>query len=153
MKTCLYRHYGANNKLLYIGVSVNPYERSRQHSVNKKYFHKVVRIELKWYKTKKDALMEESRLIKNLHPACNIAHRTNNRKTFLKFYESLTEADILMLADKAKTSVNYLYQISAGIRKPGASVSARLKAADNRITDSMLRPDRYAWATTSNWWI
>jgi hypothetical protein len=63
---------------------------------------------------------------------------------FKDFYDSLSKAELVTLAAKANTSAAYLYQISAGIRKPGASVSARLKAADNRITDGMLRPDLYA---------
>ena len=64
--------------------------------------------------------------------------------TFRDFYASLRKEEIISLAEKANTSAAYLYQISAGIRKPGASVSARLKSADNLITDSMLRPDLYA---------
>jgi hypothetical protein len=64
--------------------------------------------------------------------------------TFANFYDSLHKDEIANLAAKANTSVVYLYQLARGIRKPGASVSARLKAADHRITDSMLRPDLYA---------
>jgi hypothetical protein len=64
--------------------------------------------------------------------------------TFKDFYDSLERHELLNLAARANTSINYLYQISAGVRKPGASVSARLKGADNRITDAMLRPDLYA---------
>jgi hypothetical protein len=56
----------------------------------------------------------------------------------------MTKEDRIALASRSNTSVNYLYQLSMGIRKPGANVSARLKTADNRITDSMLRPDLYA---------
>jgi hypothetical protein len=64
--------------------------------------------------------------------------------TFKDFYETMTKEDRIALASRSNTSVNYLYQLSMGIRKPGANVSARLKTADNRITDSMLRPDLYA---------
>ena len=64
--------------------------------------------------------------------------------TFTDFYNSLTKDERVSLASRSNTSINYLYQISAGIRKPGASLSARLKSADIRITDSMLRPDLYA---------
>ena len=64
--------------------------------------------------------------------------------TFKDFYESLHKDEVAQLAERANTSAAYLYQISAGIRKPGMSVASRLKSADSRITDSMLRPDLYA---------
>ena len=63
--------------------------------------------------------------------------------TFKDFYSILSKDEVSDLASRSNTSVNYLYQIATGIRKPGANVSARLKAADNRINDSMLRPDLY----------
>ena len=66
------------------------------------------------------------------------------RITFKEFYASLDKLEIAALANAANTSPVYLYQLAKGIRKPGANVSARLKGADNRITDSMLRPDLYA---------
>jgi hypothetical protein len=64
--------------------------------------------------------------------------------TFKQFHGSLGKDELISLATKANTSVNYLYQIANGIRRPGANASSRLKQADSRITDSMLRPDLYA---------
>ena len=66
------------------------------------------------------------------------------RITFKDFYAALGKSELAALAAKSNTSTNYLYQLAEGVRRPGASVSARLKAADHRITDSMLRPDLYA---------
>jgi len=68
-------------------------------------------------------------------------NRTNN--TFRSFYEALSRDEINALATRSGTSVAYLYQLARGYRQPGASISARLKAADGRITDAMLRPDLY----------
>jgi hypothetical protein len=67
-----------------------------------------------------------------------------SRFTFRDFYAALDKDEIARLAEAANTSEAYLYQLARGIRKPGADVSARLKRADRRITDSMLRPDLYA---------
>lgn len=69
---------------------------------------------------------------------------TNN--TFRNFYDALSKDEREALADRADTSVAYLSQIAYEHRKAGASVSARLKSADNRITDAMLRPDLYGTA-------
>jgi len=66
---------------------------------------------------------------------------TNN--TFRSFYEALSRDEIAALATRSGTSVAYLYQLSTGHRQPGVSIIARLKAADGRITDAMLRPDLY----------
>ena len=68
------------------------------------------------------------------------------KNTFKRFYESLDAAELSDLATRAETSVPYLSQIAHGHRKAGASVCARLKSADNRITDAMLRPDLYGAA-------
>lgn len=62
---------------------------------------------------------------------------------FQSFYTSLSKDEKKALADRAETSVAYLYQLAQGYRKPGIDVMTRLKAADNRITDTMLRPDLY----------
>ena len=64
--------------------------------------------------------------------------------TFKDFYDSLTVPERDSLCSKANISGTYLYMLGTGRRKPGAVASAKLKAADNRITDSMLRPDLYA---------
>jgi hypothetical protein len=65
------------------------------------------------------------------------------KPTFEQFYKALTDQEIENLAARANTSTQYLYQLATRRRRAGASVSARLKAADSRITDSMLRPDLY----------
>jgi hypothetical protein len=64
--------------------------------------------------------------------------------TFKEFYGAMTKDELVSLAEKANTSTAYLYQIANGIRKPGIVVITKLKAADHRITDAMLRPDLYA---------
>ncbi len=72
----------------------------------------------------------------------------SRKNTFKTFYRTLDRDEKHALADRAGTSVAYLYQVAHGHRMAGASVSARLKAADGRITDAMLRPDLYQPAIT-----
>ena len=66
-----------------------------------------------------------------------------NKHTFADLYDSMTPDEKRTLAQESKTSTAYLYQLATNRRKPGMDVAARLKRADNRITDSMLRPDLY----------
>jgi hypothetical protein len=67
-----------------------------------------------------------------------------NKLTFGRFYNDLTRDEQTALARDAGTSLNHLYQVATDRRKAGMHLSSRLKAADNRITDSMLRPDLYS---------
>jgi DNA-binding transcriptional regulator YdaS (Cro superfamily) len=67
--------------------------------------------------------------------------KTNN--TLQSFLDSLSPEELMHLADRAGTSKAYLYQLATGRRRAGMNISARLKAADGRITDAMLRPDLY----------
>jgi len=60
-----------------------------------------------------------------------------------RYLASLSPDEVVALAEQAETSVPYLRQLANGHRKAGNSVSARLKRADPRITDEMLRPDLY----------
>jgi hypothetical protein len=69
-----------------------------------------------------------------------------NKNNFQAFYDTLSKDEKKALADRADTSVDYLYQLAQGYRKPGMSICSRLKAADGRITDAMLRPDLYRGA-------
>lgn len=60
---------------------------------------------------------------------------------FKDFFSSLSADEKKTLAEKAESSVASLSQIANGHRRAGYSLAARLKRADGRITDEMLRPD------------
>ena len=64
--------------------------------------------------------------------------------TFADFWRALPAADRADLARRASTHINYLYQIAGEHRQAGASLIARLMAADNRITFTMMRPPKVA---------
>jgi DNA-binding transcriptional regulator YdaS (Cro superfamily) len=73
----------------------------------------------------------------------------NQELGFKTFFSELTADEKRALARRANTSVAYLSQMANGFRSAGYSVSARLKAADPRITDKMLRPDIFGEAQAS----
>jgi len=64
--------------------------------------------------------------------------------TFKQFYKEMSLDEVTALAEKANTTPEYLYALSQGHRKAGITTIAKLKRADGRITDAMLRPDLYA---------
>jgi hypothetical protein len=61
------------------------------------------------------------------------------KPAFKQLFDSLTAEEKQRLAEKASTSVEYLYQISMGHRRAGADIIERLTTADKRITFKMLR--------------
>ena len=65
-------------------------------------------------------------------------------ETFSDLWQTLSGAQRLELAKRAKTNVSYLYQIASGDRNAGADLIDRLMRADNRITFQMMRPPRAA---------
>lgn len=60
---------------------------------------------------------------------------------FQTYYNGLSKDEKTDLAEKAETSVDYLYQVATDRRRAGLSLALRLIAADDRISLEMLRPD------------
>lgn len=58
-RTALYRHFGANNELLYVGVTSHMTARDKQHSYSSPWHHLVVRSETQWCETRAHALALE----------------------------------------------------------------------------------------------
>lgn len=63
---------------------------------------------------------------------------------FYQYWKGLSGDQKMALAKDADTSYVYLSQVANGNCRAGVSICARLKGADPRITDVMLRPDLYA---------
>ncbi len=57
-KTAVYRYYGQDGELLYVGLSHNPFTRAKQHGFLKD--ENVSRLDLKWFDTRDEAISEES---------------------------------------------------------------------------------------------
>jgi hypothetical protein len=67
--------------------------------------------------------------------------------TFKEFFQLLEPEEKKALAKKAKTSVETLRNLASGFRKAATGMPGtlgwRLHKADKRITNRMLRPDKY----------
>lgn len=75
----------------------------------------------------------------------SIANANNimiNKLGFKAYFDALDAKNKKELADKASTSVNYLFQISNGHRQAGADLISRLIAADDQITFGMMRNEK-----------
>ena len=73
-KTALYRHFGSNSELLYIGVSLNAINRLGQHSDHSDWFNLITRVDMEWFDSRVDALNAERDAITKEKPTHNIHH-------------------------------------------------------------------------------
>lgn len=76
MKTAVYRHYDEAGRLLYIGMTANPYQRSTEHARLNTDFCGVARIEIEWHKSRHKAAEAERRAIKAEAPKYNVLHNS-----------------------------------------------------------------------------
>lgn len=72
--TTLYRLYGPNDELLYVGISANPGLRFQQHASDKPWWTDTLRIHLEHHPTRLAALIAEREAIINEHPRHNVTH-------------------------------------------------------------------------------
>lgn len=68
----LYSHFDAAGKLLYIGISLNPLNRLRQHNQTAEWHDKIARVEIEQFPTRCAALEAERKAILRENPSCNV---------------------------------------------------------------------------------
>lgn len=77
-ETALYRHFDADGYLLYVGISLAPLARTRQHRLTSAWIRDVVRVDIEWYASRRRAERAEWEAIRAEKPLYNLAfgHRT-----------------------------------------------------------------------------
>lgn len=74
-RTALYRHFGADGELLYIGISKDPDGRWADHRANPKpWVHRAARRIDEWYDSRPEALAAEEAAIRAERPGHNGTH-------------------------------------------------------------------------------
>ena len=73
MKTQLYRHFDADRKLLYVGISLSTFARLSQHKDHSPWFEKVATVSIEHFETREGAMAAERKAIKTESPQFNIA--------------------------------------------------------------------------------
>lgn len=64
----LYRFYANDGTLLYIGITISPPQRFKQHSRDKAWWNEVARIELVQFNSREELENEEKNAISREHP-------------------------------------------------------------------------------------
>lgn len=72
MKTALYRHFGADGALLYVGLSATPLRRTREHVAGSDWRDLISRVEIEYLHTRADAEAAERAAIKAEAPRFNV---------------------------------------------------------------------------------
>lgn len=88
-RTALYRHYDAHGALLYVGISLNPFSRTRQHR-NAPWAELVARIDIEWFPCRDSALDAETVAIQAETPKHNI-HKKTPRSKFVTLNEEVMQ--------------------------------------------------------------
>lgn len=73
MKTALYRHFSADGRLLYVGISLNTVQRTAQHRNGAHWFRDIARIDIEWLPERASALASEAVAIATENPLWNLA--------------------------------------------------------------------------------
>lgn len=83
MKTALYRHFDADGRLLYVGISSSHLERLSQHMQGSHWSQDISRIEVEWHVTHFAAHQAEVAAIINEKPLHNIQHAAKSEAAAL----------------------------------------------------------------------
>lgn len=68
-KCALYRYYGHDNELIYVGISFRPFARAEQHGYIR--HESVARMDIQWCDNREDAEQAEAMAIATESPMCN----------------------------------------------------------------------------------
>src|ERR1043166_6396336 len=85
MSKCqLYRHYDANGKLLYVGISNSETKRRKEHKIEAKWFQEIARVEVVDFESREDAAAAERTAIAAEQPI----HNNESRRTISQKLEA-----------------------------------------------------------------
>lgn len=80
VETALYRHFGSDGSLLYVGISLSWPARTKAHAGGSRWFDQVARVELERFPTREAALEAEREAIKGEKPQFNIIHNRGTKR-------------------------------------------------------------------------
>lgn len=91
----LYRFYNSDDELLYIGITLNPSERFKQHKGEKPWWTEVARIEIQTYESRQAVTDAEQAAIRSERPKYNVVHNnvfaTKSRSKNSSFLRRLSQ--------------------------------------------------------------
>jgi predicted GIY-YIG superfamily endonuclease len=102
-RNTLYRFYDDSGQLLYIGISMTPWERFRQHRADKPWWDEIATITKENHNSREEVLSAEKEAIKAERPMHNVQHnraQATRRGVRRQLLESLRpEQEVLSVTD------------------------------------------------------
>lgn len=92
-KTALYRHYNAEGKLLYVGISLNHLARLTQHRSSAHWYEEIVQVTIEWFATRDEAENAEQVAIIGENPLHNEKRPDADKNAH--FIQRLKQEDLL----------------------------------------------------------
>jgi excinuclease UvrABC nuclease subunit len=140
----LYRVYGDEGILLYIGVSNNFGRRWNEHSRNQPWWNSRRRMTVDWYNTEDEALDAEAHAIFNEQPRYNVMHRKQAQRlkslqvtrSPCPAYATVSGEDLFYLDDPAYRELIQSMQRAAQERE-ARRIAGRLTGAERRDYELM----------------
>ncbi|MEE4209349.1 MAG: hypothetical protein V2I43_08800 [Parvularcula sp.] len=74
--TQLYRHFDADGRLLYVGISLHAVARLAQHNLNSDWAQNISRVDVEKFANRTDAIRAEIKAIRDEKPLHNVNHST-----------------------------------------------------------------------------
>lgn len=78
---CVYRHFDADGRLLYVGACANPVQRTIGHASQSNWYDRIVRIEIARFANGEEAWAAEADAIRHERPLYNLQY--NDSKKYL----------------------------------------------------------------------
>lgn len=138
-KTALYRHFGKDGNLLYVGISANPQSRLASHRASSDWFSEIYRIDVEWHENRELALEAEKRAIHEGQPGLNKNHSTGvkafqefigpRKPVSLQEFFAVYKVKANALAQAVGISPSYLSDIKKGNRVPSLRVAFAIEDA------------------------
>lgn len=153
MSQALYRFFGTDDELLYIGITADPGSRWKAHASDKPWWTEVVRTTIEHYETRKEVETAEAAAIRSEHPKYNVTYNSwvimraeNSPSGKVESLRPLAEESILACSawENVAASVSLLANYSAASFDECGN-SAIEKLADQFSNGS---PDRLAQLLT-----
>lgn len=140
-RTALYRHFDAEGRLLYVGISECLGERDRQHAATAHWHGDVARTETQWCLSREHALALERVAIQFEAPAHNVALARAETAIAAVKVEALpakgaerltaflaeTKTKRAALAEKLGVAKSHVTELCQGRKKPGRELAFKIE--------------------------
>ena len=94
LQTTLYRHFNANGKLLYVGISLSALQRLSQHADHSDWYNEISRVDMEHFCDRPSAMAAEKKAVTSEGPLYNIHHKKKPNKTRYQEYAEKSRDDM-----------------------------------------------------------